>query len=138
MSDSNEEPERKRLPPGPGRPLGSLNQITHEIKEALVNGALYSDYAKAGNKDDPNAPGTLTQYCISVANRHPELYFQAITKLVPKQIQTHLQQDTTIVSFHSTADVIRAMELEGMTPRQIKSIKSMLPMPLEQDEEEQT
>ena len=133
MSD---EPERKlkRPPmPGAGRPPGALNKITKDLKEALLNGAVFSDYAK--DNTDPDAPGTLTQYCITVANKHPELFFQAIAKLIPKEIRTHLQQDTTIdVTYRTTAEVKTAMADAGMSQKQIEMIEAMLPVPLIDEE----
>ena len=69
------------------------HRLTRDLKQAMLDAAILSDYAKA---DDEDAPGTLTQYCTTVANRHPELFFQAIVKVVPKEITTHLQQDATV------------------------------------------
>ena len=132
---SDEEP--KRLPPGPGRPLGALNCISRDIKEGVISGLLASDYAK--DPDNEDAQGSITQYMKTVANKHPELFFSAVVKLIPKELRQHLQQDTQIdIVFNSAAEVKRAMALEGMSARQIAQIESMLPVPLEDDEKEQT
>ena len=129
----------KRLPsgPGPGRPPGMLNKLSREIKEGVISGLLTSDYAR--DPDNADAPGTIQQYFKTVANKHPELFFsQAVTKLIPKEVRQHLQQDTTIISYTTTAEVIRAMEVEGLSEKQIAQIKAMLPMPLEPEDKEQT
>ena len=136
MSDEPERKLKRPAMPGAGRPPGALNRITRDLKQAMLDGALFSDYAK--DNTDPDAPGTLTQYCITVANKHPELFFQAIAKLIPKEIKTHLQQDTTIdVTYRTTAEVKTAMADAGMSQKQIEMIEAMLPVPLidERDEE---
>ena len=103
---SNEEP--KRLSPGPGRPPNALNKISRDLKEAIIAGLVTSDYAK--NPDNEDAPGSLTQYMKTVADRHPELFFQAVVKLIPKEVRQHLQQDTTIdVTYRTAAEVKTAM-----------------------------
>ena len=114
--------------PGAGRPLGSLNRITKDIKEALLNGAIFSDYARDSDCDDPNAPGSLTRYMIAVANKHPELFFSAVVKLLPKEVRTHLSNDTTVdVTLRTMNDVRRALEAEGFGSKQIRQLESLLP-----------
>lgn len=46
-----EEPKRKfgGAQPGAGRPLGSLNKVTADLKRAILDGAVSCDYAF----DDP-------------------------------------------------------------------------------------
>jgi hypothetical protein len=135
MRDSDEEPKLKRpAMPGAGRPLGALNKLTKDLKQAMLDGAVSSDYAC--DPDNEDAPGSLTQYMKTVANKHPELFFQAVSKLIPREIKTHLQQDTTIdVTYRTTEEVKTAMIDAGMSRKQIEMIEAMLPVPLEQDEE---
>ena len=117
---------------GPGRPPGALNKITKDLKQAMLDGALFSDYARDNNA--PDAPGTLTQYCITVANKHPEVFFQAIAKLIPKEIKTHLQQDTTIdVTYRTVEKVKNAMLDAGMSQREIAQLETILPRSLDED-----
>ena len=119
--------------PGAGRPLGALNKFTRDLKQAMLEAATLSDYAKA---DDPDTPGTLTRYCTTVANCHPELFFQAVSKLLPKEVRTHLSQDTVVdFTFRTMNEVRRAMEAEGLTPKLISEIESLLPGPINDDEE---
>ena len=103
---SDEEP--KRLPPGPGRPLGALNRISRDIKEGVISGLLASDYAK--DPDNEDAQGSITQYMKTVANKHPELFFSAVVKLIPKELRQSIQTDTTIdVSYRTFSEVKSAM-----------------------------
>ena len=42
--------------PGAGRPLGAVNKFTRDLKQAMLEAATLSDYAKS---DDPDTHGTL-------------------------------------------------------------------------------
>lgn len=121
--------QRKRpAMPGAGRPLGALGKFTRELKQALLDAAILSDFAKDPN--DKDAPGTLTQYCLTMVHRFPELYFQALMRLVPKEINTRLQQDTTFdITFRTIDEVRAAMAAEGMSSKQIDAIEAILPAP---------
>jgi hypothetical protein len=126
----NEKPERKLLRPampGAGRPLGAINKFTRELKTALLDAAILSDFAKDPSGDE-DAPHSLTNYCLAMVHKYPELYFQALMRLVPKEINTHLQQDTTIdvTLCRTTDDVKRDMKNLGMSQRQIEQIESIL------------
>ena len=131
---SDEEP--KRLGPGPGRPPHALNKISRDIKQAIIDGLVSSDYAK--DPDDKNAPGSMARYMQTVANKHPELFFQAVVKLIPKEVRQHLQTDTTIDihTYRTVEEVKTAMRESGFSQKEIAQIESMLPMPLEPDEEQ--
>jgi hypothetical protein len=133
---SDEEPKRKLLRPampGAGRPLGALNKFTRDLKQAMLDGAVFSDYAK--DPDNEDVPGTLTQYMVTVANKHPELYFQAIAKLIPHEIKSHRILESTVdVTYRTIEEVKQAMEMEGMTHKQISPIEAVL-LPESVDEE---
>ena len=136
---SDEEPKRKlkRPPmPGAGRPLGARNQFTKDLKQAMLDGTILSDYAKDPDNEDPDASGSLTQYMKTVANRHPELFFQVLSKLLPREINTHLQQDTTIdvTVYRSVDEVKNAMLDAGMSSNTITAIQAMLPVPIIEEE----
>jgi hypothetical protein len=136
---SDEEPKRKlKRPamPGAGRPLGALNKFTRDLKTAMLDAAVLSDFAKDPNDED--APGTLTQYCLTMVHQFPELYFQALMRLVPREINTRLQQDTTVeVTYRSIAEVERDMENLGMSSKQIAAIESiLLPKPVDEEAED--
>jgi hypothetical protein len=114
--------------PGAGRREGSLNKFTREMKTALLDAAILSPYAKDPN--DENAPNSLTNYCLAMCKQFPELYFQALTRLVPKQINTSLRQDTNTnvnVTYTTVAEVKQALLEEGMTPTQIRQLEAMMP-----------
>jgi hypothetical protein len=74
---SEEEPKRKlkRPPmPGAGRPLGALNKFTKDLKTAMLDAAMLSDFAKDPNDED--APGSLTQYCLTMVHKFPSFIFK--------------------------------------------------------------
>jgi hypothetical protein len=72
----------------------------------------------------------------TVANRHPELFFQVLSKLLPREINTHLQQDTTIdvTVYRSVDEVKNAMLDAGMSSNTITAIQAMLPVPIIEEE----
>lgn len=131
-----DEPERKRPPmPGAGRPPGALNKFTRELKTALLDAAILSDFAKDPSGDE-NAPHTLTNFCLTMVHKFPELYFQALMRLVPKEINTRLQNDTTLdITYRTMSEVKDAMLAEGVTPKLISDIEKMLPVPIHHEEE---
>jgi hypothetical protein len=125
----DEKPARKLLRPampGAGRREGSLNKFTREMKTALLDAAILSPYAK--DPHDKNAPNSLTNYCLAMCTQFPELYFQALMRLVPKEINTSLRQDTTVnVTYTTIAEVKQALLDEGMTPNEIRQLESLMP-----------
>ena len=123
-----EKPVRKfgGAQPGAGRPLGALNKVTADLKRQILDGAIDSDYGRDPN--DKNAPGSMANYLRNVANHHPELYFQAVTKLLPKEVRTHLSNDTTVdITYHTIDEVKQALEMAGMSRTQIDAIAALLP-----------
>jgi hypothetical protein len=106
------------------RPLGALNRISRDLKEGMLYAAsVGSDYAK--DSEDPNAPPRLNRYLTTFCNKHPEIFFQALMKLIPKE--THLQQQSTIdVTYSSLQQVREAMLENGMSPKLIAAIESQL------------
>jgi hypothetical protein len=62
-----------------------------------------------------------------MVHRFPELYFQALMRLVPREVNTSLRQDTTIdFTCRTVTDVKRDMESLGMSQRQIEQIENIL------------
>jgi hypothetical protein len=117
-----EELERKL----PGRPPGALNRFTRVLKNALLDAAILSDFAKDPN--NPDAPNSLTQYCLTMIHKYPDLYFQQLCRLIPKEINTSLKQDTNVnVTYRTIAEVKQTLLDEGMTPKQIATIEAMMP-----------
>ena len=112
---------------GKGRPPGSPNKFTSELRQAMLEGALLSDDAKdPANKDAPS----LTQYMRNIANKYPVAYFKALTRLIPQEIRTQSLSESTVeiaYAFHSVADVKAAMLDAGMTPKQIRQLETMMP-----------
>jgi hypothetical protein len=132
----DEKPKRKfgGKQDGAGRPLGSLNRITKDLKQAILDGCVTCDYAFDPN--DPSAPPSISTYMRNVANKHPELFFSAIVRLIPRELHTSLRQDTSVdITYRTMSEVKRAMEAEGMSPQFIASVESLLPVPINDDEE---
>ena len=125
----DEKPERKLLRPpmpGAGRPLGAVNKFTRELKTALLDAAILSDFAKDPN--DEAAPHSLTNYCLAMIQKYPELYFQALMKLLPREVNTRLQNDTTLdITYRTIAEVKHALEESGMPRTQIAAIAALMP-----------
>ena len=70
----------------------------------------------------------MANYLRNVANHHPELYFQAVTKLLPKEVRTHLSNDTTVdITYRTIDEVKQALEMEGMSRTQIAAIAALMP-----------
>ena len=132
----DEEPRRKfgGKQEGAGRPLGALNRITADIKRGLLDGLLTCDYALDPN--DKDAPGSISTYMKNFANKHPEIFFSAVVKLIPREVHTHLSNETNInATFRTISEVKRAMEAAGFGSNEIRQLESMLPMPVHDDEE---
>ena len=77
---------------------------------------------------------------MAMINKYPDRYFTQLCRLVPKEITTHLQNDTTVdITYRSIAEVKQALLDEGMTPRQIAAIEATMPETgklLDDDEED--
>jgi hypothetical protein len=115
--------EHKRI----GRPPGSPNKFTSELRQAMLEGALLSDDAKDPNNKD--APASLTQYMRNIANKYPVAYFKALTRLIPQEIRTQSISDSTVeIAFHSISDVKVALLESGLTPKQVRQLEAMLPV----------
>jgi hypothetical protein len=57
---------------------------------------------------------------------------------LPKEVRTHLSNETNInATFRSISEVKRAMEESGMTPKLISEIEGLLPMPINESENEE-
>ena len=56
-----------------------------------------------------------------MCTKFPELYFQSLMRLVPREVNTRLQQDTNVnLTYHTIAEVKQALLEEGMTPKEIR------------------
>lgn len=133
MSNSDEELDRmlksamseEQQPKRKGRPPGSLNKFTRELKEAMFSGAEQSIHAK--DPDDPSAPGTVTQFLKTVADRYPDKYMQALMKFVPQQYHALKTELRAEVTYNSAEEVKAALEEAGLTLKQIEQLEAMLP-----------
>ena len=84
---------------GKGRPPGSPNKFTSELRQAMAEGALLSDDAKdPANKDAPS----LTQYMRNIANKHSVAFFKALTRLIPQEIHTQSENPPSKSPTHFT------------------------------------
>ena len=111
---------------GAGRPLGALNRITKDIKQGFLDGILTCDYAL--DPTDKKAPGSISQYMRTVANKHPELFFSAVVRLIPKELHTSLRQESTLdITYENISQVKQALEESGMSRTQIAAIAALMP-----------
>jgi hypothetical protein len=118
--------------PGSGRPKGRIDSRPREIREAMLGGAMDSDYGL--DPDHPDEPGDLRRFFKNMANKNLDLFSQMLIKLIPRQINTQVESTIGVdVVFHTLEEVRAEMERQGMTQQQIKQIQAMLPMPINDD-----
>jgi hypothetical protein len=119
--------QRKRL----GRPPGSPNKFTADLRDAMAKGALLSDDAKDPNNE---AQPSLEIYMRNIANKHSVAFFKALTRLIPQVQEIHKQSlsETSVeisYAFHSVADVKAALLDAGLSREQVRQLESMMPDP---------
>jgi hypothetical protein len=122
LTSEEQQPKRKA---GPGRPAGALNKFTRELKEAMLSAAEQSIHGK--DPDNLDAPGSLTQFMIHVANRYPDKFAQFLTKFIPQQYHALKTEVRAEVTYQSTDVVKAALEEAGLTLKQIETLEGMLP-----------
>ena len=83
-----------------------MNRITADIKRGLLDGLLTCDYALDPN--DKDAPGSISTYMRTVANKHPELFFSAVVKLLPRELHTSLSTGYQCGRYVSHHDEVQA------------------------------
>jgi hypothetical protein len=130
MSDEQEftltGSERKRpAMKGAGRPVGALNKFTRELKEAMFSAAENSVHAK--DQNNPDAPGSVTQFLTNVADRYPVQFMQALMKFVPQQYKMERTELRAEMTYSSADEIKRALQEEGFSPKHIEAIEAMLP-----------
>lgn len=69
----------RKLPPGPGRPKGSLNKTTVALKEAILNGAT-----KVG--EDGKGKDGLEGYCRQLAAKEPKAFAALLGRVLPMTV----------------------------------------------------
>lgn len=70
---------RKQLPPGPGRPKGSVNRTTALLKDAIIRAAELTGSDKQGRDG-------LVGYCRFLAAEEPKAFTQLLGKVLPMQV----------------------------------------------------
>jgi hypothetical protein len=118
--------QHKRL----GRPPGSPNKFTADLRNAMAKGALLSDDAK--DPDNEDAQPSLEIYMKNIANKHSVAFFKALTRLIPQVQEIHkqsLSEASVEISyaFHSVADVKAALLDAGLSREQVHQLESMMP-----------
>jgi hypothetical protein len=88
---------KKGNPGGPGRPKGSPNKLTREIKLALLNAvehvgeeiaeAAAEELKKQGRAPDPDMPRGIGAYLAHVARNHPQVMCAMLARLMPQQTE---------------------------------------------------
>ena len=72
--------------PGSGRRKGRIDLRPREIREAMLGGAMDSDYGL--DPDHPDEPGDLRLFFKNMANKNLDLFSQMPIKLIPTPDQS--------------------------------------------------
>jgi hypothetical protein len=119
--------------PGAGRPKGRIDSRPREIREAMLEGAMNSEYGK--DPKHPDEPGDLARFFTNMANKNIDLFCAMLTKLIPRQINTQVESTIGVdVVYRSVEEVKNAMQDAGMSHKEIAAIEAMLPVPIINDD----
>ena len=111
--------------PGAGRPPNVPNNITRELREAIVYAARNCEYGR--DPEHPNEPGSLERFFITLADRNMSLFCMLLSKGIPKIIES--QSTATLdVTYRTTEQVKEAMVAAGMAPKMIEQLEAILPV----------
>ena len=83
--------KRHVLPPGPGRPTGSKDRITRDLKKEIIEAA-----AAVGDGDRRG----LSAYLQMCATRYPRSYLALLGKIIPLEIASTGGQFIGTVNIH--------------------------------------
>ena len=107
-------PEKGEKHPNAGRPKGTKNVMTRELKEAIVRAAAESHHAKGYG-------GGLAGYLAHIADERPDLFCRLLARLLPRQQQP---DQTLEPAANRTAAEVRAAPIaRGMRVRKGQSHK---------------
>jgi hypothetical protein len=140
MRDDNgkrEQPPQLAAAPNKGRPPGSQNKFSRDLKECMLQAAILSDDAL----DHETGLRSLTRYLLATQRKFPLQYFSAIAKLVPHEIRSQsLSQSSIEVVYRSVEDVKLALLQSGLTQKEVDALSAALPrgdvLEIEVDDEE--
>jgi hypothetical protein len=111
---------------GPGRPKGSPDRYTRELKKALLDAVEFvgeefaaaeaAEAAKQGRAVDPNAPRGVTAYLEYVARNHPQVMCAMLSRIMPQQTEaTH----TVEHQYKSLEEIGNRLRELGLSPGRI-------------------
>jgi hypothetical protein len=119
--------------PGPGRPKGSQDRYTREIKQALLDAVEFVgdqiataeevERAKQGLESNPDAPRGIEAYLTFLAQEHPTVMAGMLSRVMPQQVETTHDAPHTYHTFEEVAARLRAL---GLEPRRIYQTYPML------------
>jgi hypothetical protein len=94
----NQYPIRRKPPmsPGPGRPKGSVDKVSRDLKAGILNGAI-------SHGSDGAGAGGLDGFLAMCAARHPKHYMMLLGKLLPHVISGQGLGGNVAVSFNITS-----------------------------------
>jgi hypothetical protein len=109
--------------PGPGRPRGSTDRLSREIKVALLDAGEYTgecfaredaEARKAAGLPPEEAPlRGLAAYLGRISRTHPVAYTALLSKVLPSQIVAEaVVQEPSYKSLEEVADRLRSLGLE--------------------------
>jgi hypothetical protein len=119
-------PFEKGNPGGPGRPVGSHDRMTRELKAALLTavervGEKYAEAAAAKRKAEGLAPERaalrgISAYLENVAENHPQVMCALLSKIMPQQQQTEVKVEHRYQTMEEIANRLREL---GLQPQRI-------------------
>jgi hypothetical protein len=110
--------------PGAGRKPNIPNNLTRELREAIIYGAREGNLGR--DPEHPELPGTLERFFVNLCNDHLSLFCGLLSKGIPKLIES--QSTATLdISYRTTEQVKEAMVASGMAPKFIEQLEAILP-----------
>lgn len=84
---------RNQLPKGPGRPKGSANKLTKDIREAISEA-----FEKAGGVD----------YLVGLSKTNPQAFCGLIGKVIPQEINAKVEHTSFVIESPAVQDTVDA------------------------------
>jgi hypothetical protein len=108
--------------PGPGRPKGSQDRMTREIKQALLDAAEFcgeeivtkeiAALIEQGVDPDPALPRGITGFFVSVGRTHPQVLCAMLARIMPVQQTADVQVEHRYTTIEEINERLRQLGLE--------------------------
>jgi hypothetical protein len=123
---TNGQSKRGGARPGAGRKPNIPNNLTRELREAIVYAARNCEYGR--DPEHPDQPGSLERFFVTLADRNMSLFCMLLSKGIPKYIESQSTATLDITTYQTIDQVKQAMIEAGMAPKMIEQLESMLPV----------